>query len=326
MNRIKSFWQESKEFWKDILVIISRENLVRTFWIIIIILIAASSGGLLRLFFKLPCHWNGLGVMIGISGCFISIVGIFISARIMMEVERKKTKTMEDYLRMTRNIVRNAHDGDHIYVIGPTFCAGITTHKRLLENLYKNIEVKKKENVNFNFAFLKTDTVMKNRKICFVERNSNVNIEKVRQVKPNDFHWKMISPFFVSEIERDTKNVGKYKETREEEIRQEIKSKINLVNSYEKRLKGETCVRYHLSRQTYLKNNNGNSNVFGGFFASVNLGKLTDASDTGQYYLGYFHHDGEKTIFKGTSFEVEGIGKNMKAFLDSFLKDNGLKE
>ncbi len=74
---------------------------------------------------------------------FLTVYGIFISARVLMAVNTSQTTEILEYISHTIEIVSEAEGSNVVYIIAPTFCPGLTnkTTKKLLDNFYKLLPV-----------------------------------------------------------------------------------------------------------------------------------------------------------------------------------------
>ena len=329
-HRIKEFftkkywrnnWYSLKEFWLDVTVMIIRKNSIKTVCIILLIL------GCIILPF-------GNNNVIGIA---LTIFGILISARVFLEVNRKETKTIEDYLETSINIINSAEDKDDIFIIAPTFCPGIDSHSLLLDTLFDAMK-NKKGKANYHLAFLKTGNRVDDWKYDVSDDKFEIDKINIENARKEDEHWKMYSKFCVLEIKRhlrkSSKNErGKYGKCGD--VTDMTKDRLNLIDKYYGKLI-EIQQPEQLGKD-YLEYIDEERNRFKGFFAIANVGHVS-VSEDGQssgsngthnkriggcsYYIGSFFHDGRLTTFEGSTFKNEFIRNEMFDFLNSFIASN----
>ena len=149
MGYIELFKKLSKD---NIFIFTSKRNLIKT---LLLVLVPIS----IIVITDIVNHQLGLGWELKNEiSLLLTVYGIFISARVLMAVNRNETTEVSEYILHTIEIISESKESDIIYIIAPTFCPGLTnkTTEKLLEDLYNLMEKKKKyNNVNFNFAFLK---------------------------------------------------------------------------------------------------------------------------------------------------------------------------
>lgn len=236
----------------------------------------------------------------------LTVYGIFISARVLMAVNRNETTEISEYILHTIKIISESEKSNTIYIIAPTFCPGLTnkTTENLLEDLYNLMrKMKDYKNVNFIFAFLKVGS-KKNPSY------ETVNLNNVRD--DNDLHWKMYKEFYREEYNKmnDSERLSFI-----HEIQLKIYGDDQNVSSYYNRIKelakdSSGSVKLFELGDQYLSSGDGKNDdiiFFSGFFATANI-------SLGKYYLGTFNHDGIKTRFEGTAFENKYIQPEMEQF------------
>ncbi len=308
----KYFKKGTKKFFRDIHVLFEEGNRVRTVWIIIFIVVVLIPSLLYICHLRLNTKEIDLAnVFFAFTGYLISILGIFISASVLIVVDRKRTKTLWDYLRVTLDIIKDSKSGDILYIISPTFCAGITEHKRMLDKLYDKMTTSKNNGVIIKCAFLETSKRTENWR--YTGDLVNINIDNA--MDDNDLHWKMINKFFIPQIEQKiAKIIAEDEEAKNEAkkvtVTNVVNEKLRLIEEYKEKIKKIDQDLIFLNKD-YLKYDKPDANLFRGFYATVNVTQ-------GQYYLGSFYHNGEKTLFRGSFFEIDDINDSMINMLDSF--------
>lgn len=309
--RNKYFKQGTKNFIRDIHALFEEGNRIRTYWILAVIMLIP----FLLYVFLLPDINDSIdkaNAFFAITGYLMTIVGILISASVLIVVDKKRTKTLRDYLRVTLDIIKDSKRGDTLYIISPTFCAGITEHRRTLDKLYDRMTASKNNDVVFKCAFLKTSEITNNW--SYIGDINNINIDDA--MNDDDLHWKMINKFFIPQIEQKVAKVNVEDDesansaAKKERVKTLVNEKLELIKDYHNKIKLIDPDLIYLN-EGYLQHDMNNPNIFWGFYATVNVTQ-------GQYYLGSFFHDGEKTSFRGSFFEIEGICKSMEDMLSSF--------
>lgn len=235
---------------------------------------------------------------------FLSIYGIFITARVLMAVTLDKTFTMEDYLSNLLNIIKKSKNGDELYWIAPTFCAGISVYDSLLNNIYEKLQNNK--GIKMKCAFLHVP-----------------DSDEEQGKEEFDHHWKMYSAIISSEFEglantsRTPSKIHILSKGRKFELSREsyeIARKGQVYSeegAYWKRINAIKGIEiYGLDYYKYFPLNR--APLFDGFFAIANLTQ-------GKYYLGSFFHR-EKTTFEGTLFENKHIKEPMGTFFKNFIE------
>lgn len=248
--------------------------------------------------------------VIAISSILLTIMGIFISAKVLITVTRDKTITVLDWLSMNIDMIDEAENGDEIYLLAPTFCAGLTITdegKNRLDILYDIIQKKTSQGVVFNFGFLCCSGQKIDPEGHKVNMNVNKNYLDEIFTSPHDQMYKIFLEKEYSKIDR-------------EEVPRKINFVVknyNLIRDYRDRIVGinpKSLIWKDLSYIEIEEQRDPRDSLFGGFFATVNITK-------GRYYLGSFSNKGVTTTFEGTSFDNKHISTKMKGFIEELMKE-----
>jgi hypothetical protein len=252
-----------------------------------------------------------------VSGLLLTVMGIFVSAKILMAVNKSQTTEMSEYLSQTIDIIRKAQGNNIVYVISPTYCPGLTKIEtsNMLDDLFTIIKSKQKKGVKFRYAFLQTNFQHK-PDFEVMKTSMDVNKNYLEEISKDDFHWYMYKVFYEKEYGKIKKNnvadkidfvEAKYNELeRYYNSIKLIKDSINITNN-------NTTLTFPCElKEDYKKSDADTTNSFSGFFVTANISK-------GKYYLGSFHYDGVKTTFDGTVFKNSYIKNEMKDLFDGYI-------
>jgi hypothetical protein len=239
--------------------------------------------------------------LLAVSGIFLTIMGLFISVRVLMAVNKSQSVDISDWISLTTEIINEAEGSNIVYIIAPTFCAGLSNPKTayLLDKLYEKIEQKRRKHVNFRCAFLKTNfnslpnyTEWTDTTRCYLDAIID------------DFHWNMYKEF--RRAEHDKLDGTEKKVAFVKDIYTQLKNYYDRIQSVTDEL--------HQLNNNYLVRTSG-VHSFSGFFVTANISK-------GRYYLGTFNHDGIKTTFDGTEFLNRHIRTEMDEFIKRYISNN----
>ncbi|MBP5335343.1 MAG: hypothetical protein J6Y61_06080 [Bacteroidales bacterium] len=239
------------------------------------------------------------GYVIGLAGYAASAIGVYVSIRVYMQIDSKnKTNSIEQYLRETIAIIKNAKPGDEVYIIAPSFCIGINSSDYLLNSMYDLLHKKAQSGVLFKLAF----TDIHNDK-----NNQDKELpKKLIKLRPaNDHHWG-----FICEL-LDTIPI--------QSAASLLKRMYYDNNSYYKQLVNTNGVSIQWLNLDYLHHNeHANTNNYSGFFASANLGRpiaVTEREGGGDCYLGSFYVSSNKLYFVGSGFNNSSITSGMLSLI-----------
>ena len=239
------------------------------------------------------------GYIIGLAGFFASSVGIYISIRVFMKIDSgNKINTVDKYLRETVSVLKNAKEGDEVYIIAPSFCVGIISSDYQLNSIYDLIQERTKNGVLFHLAFPEIGNKQKKKVGC----------KKLIEFRPsNDHHWG-----FLCEL-LDHNNV------------QSVDSLLDKIyydnNSYYRQLVDNPKVSIQWLSIDYLHHNrHSNTNNYSGFFATANVGQ--SVSDNvrkggGECYMGSFYVSGHQLFFVGSGFNNSYINNSLNSMLEN---------
>jgi hypothetical protein len=242
-----------------------------------------------------------------VSAILLTIMGIFVSARVLMVINKSQTTEISDWISLTTEIVEEAEGSNIVYIVAPTFCAGLTNPKtaKMLDKLYKKLEYKKAKNVNFRCAFLQTNFKHSHK----FDEWTDTKVDYFKQ-ELNDVHWDCMYKYFRKKEHNEkigTENRVKH-----------IKETYETLSVWYEKIKNIVQNEKHLHqlKATYLEDRyeTDSINSFSGFFVSANISK-------GRYYLGTFNHDGIKTTFDGTEFCNKHIRDKMDKFILNIIQN-----
>ena len=251
-----------------------------------------------------------------VSGVLLTILGIFVSVRVLMAVDGNRTIEIEDWLKLTTDIVEEAMEGYIVYIIAPTFCVGLsdTNKAYLLTNLCELIQYKKKKKVKFILACLKAN-FQDNPSIEF--HNDVSDFDYLNNSIKNDPHWNEVhKKVCAADYNMQKDQVAKFSfviDIYYKKLRTSYESIVSAV--------GSESIKY-LSPK-YINADANIDHAFSGFFVSARIEEnSTSEFGRGKYYLGTFNHNGKKTTFNGTAFCNDHIGKEMNTFINQVLDAN----
>lgn len=239
-------------------------------------------------------------------GVIITILGVFMSARVLISINQNETIEVDQYLKMTFRIIEEAKKDSCVYIIAPTFCPGITSgNDALLHRLYERMKQKKSKNgVKFICAFLKYGT---KQTLCCEDTGK----EPINEIMKDCYHWEFYKQFYKQDY--DALNDYLTKKQFIERVAEEINKHYMTIVS----IAGEDNIRS--LKSDYITQDNEKS--FNGFFLVANIAQNPQRQSLhkGIFYIGTFRHD-YKTRFYGSLFYNKHITFEMQKFIDTFIE------
>ena len=287
------------------IIVVALKHCKKTLWRSI--LFAAGSVVFLCLCFLLfdwpQKYTDRYGYIIGLASFLVSAIGIFISMRVFMQIDsQRKVNSVDNYLKGTISIIKNAQPGDEVYIMAPSFCVGMINSPYQLNAMYDLIEEKANSGILFHLAF---PSIGRNRK---KKSNNQSGLKLIDLRYGDDIHWKILC-----ELLENTEIQSVYT----------LLDRIYYLNrSYYKRLvslKKNMDIQW-LDYKYIHQKKQSNRNTFSGFFATLNLGRKDSKENRqsgGDCYMGSFYVSNQELFFVGSEFNNPNVNSSILALWDS---------